>query len=59
VTPDQIRQVYDTNVFGVVAVNHRGHRTVEQGARIAVRLATLGTEGPTGTFQDENGAVPW
>jgi NAD(P)-dependent dehydrogenase (short-subunit alcohol dehydrogenase family) len=39
--------------------NHRGYRTVEQAAGIAVRLATLGPEGPTGTFQDENGIVPW
>jgi NAD(P)-dependent dehydrogenase (short-subunit alcohol dehydrogenase family) len=39
--------------------NHRGYRTVEQAAGIAVRLATLGADGPTGTFQDENGAVPW
>jgi NAD(P)-dependent dehydrogenase (short-subunit alcohol dehydrogenase family) len=141
VTPDQLRQVYDTNVFGVVAVtnamlpllrrspagrivnmssglgslaqssdpgsefgsynlityqssktalnavtvgyakelretpikvnaadpgftatdlnNHRGYRTVEQAAVIAVRLATLGADGPTGTFEDENGPVPW
>jgi NAD(P)-dependent dehydrogenase (short-subunit alcohol dehydrogenase family) len=141
VTPDELRQVYDTNVFGVVAVtnqmlpllrraaagrivnmssglgsltlssdpgsqfgdynlvtyqssktalnaltvayakelretaikvnaadpgftatdlnNHRGYRTVEQAAVVAVRLATLGADGPTGTFQDENGAVPW
>jgi NAD(P)-dependent dehydrogenase (short-subunit alcohol dehydrogenase family) len=39
--------------------NHRGYRTVEQAAVIAVRLATLGADGPTGTFQDENGIVPW
>jgi NAD(P)-dependent dehydrogenase (short-subunit alcohol dehydrogenase family) len=39
--------------------NHRGYRTVEQAAVIAVRLATLGADGPTGTFQDENGPVPW
>ena len=38
---------------------HRGHRPVAQGAVIAVRLATLGPDGPTGTFQDENGVVPW
>jgi NAD(P)-dependent dehydrogenase (short-subunit alcohol dehydrogenase family) len=39
--------------------NHRGYRTVEQGAVTAVRLAMLGPEGPTGTSHDENGAVPW
>jgi NAD(P)-dependent dehydrogenase (short-subunit alcohol dehydrogenase family) len=38
---------------------HRGYRTVEQAAVIAVRLATLGADGPTGTFQDEDGTVPW
>jgi hypothetical protein len=30
-----------------------------QAAVIAVRLGTLGADGPTGTFQDENGPVPW
>ncbi len=39
--------------------NHRGYRTVEQAAVIAVRLATLPADGPTGTFQDENGTLPW
>jgi NAD(P)-dependent dehydrogenase (short-subunit alcohol dehydrogenase family) len=39
--------------------NHRGYRTVEQAASIVVRLAMLATDGPTGTFQDENGIVPW
>lgn len=39
--------------------NHRGYRTVEQAAVVIVRLATLSADGPTGTFQDENGVVPW
>jgi NAD(P)-dependent dehydrogenase (short-subunit alcohol dehydrogenase family) len=39
--------------------NHSGPRTVEQGARAAVRLATLPADGPTGGFFDEDGAVPW
>jgi len=39
--------------------NHRGYRTVEQAAVVVVRLATLAADGPTGTFQDENGIVPW
>jgi NAD(P)-dependent dehydrogenase (short-subunit alcohol dehydrogenase family) len=39
--------------------NHRGYRTVEQAASIVVRLATLAADGPTGTFHDENGRVPW
>lgn len=39
--------------------NHRGYRTVEQAATIAIRLACLKDDGPTGTFQDESGHVPW
>jgi NAD(P)-dependent dehydrogenase (short-subunit alcohol dehydrogenase family) len=39
--------------------NHSGTRTVEQGARIAVKLATLPADGPTGGYFDEDGVVPW
>jgi len=38
---------------------HSGPRTVEQGATIAVRLATLPDDGPTGGYFDEDGVVPW
>jgi NAD(P)-dependent dehydrogenase (short-subunit alcohol dehydrogenase family) len=38
---------------------HRGTRTVEQGARAPVRLATLPADGPTGGFFDEDGPLPW
>ncbi|GHF54503.1 NAD(P)-dependent dehydrogenase (short-subunit alcohol dehydrogenase family) [Amycolatopsis bartoniae] len=34
-------------------------RPPEESARAVVRLATLGEDGPTGTFQDENGELPW
>lgn len=37
----------------------RGTQTVEQGAIIPVRLATLAPNGPTGTFVDLNGPLPW
>jgi hypothetical protein len=39
--------------------NQSGYRTVEQGAKVAVRLATLPADGPSGGFFDENGALPW
>jgi len=39
--------------------NFRGTRSVEQGARAAVRLALLGADGPTGTFSNEDGRLPW
>ncbi|MFN6564056.1 MAG: SDR family oxidoreductase [Nostoc sp. ChiSLP01] len=38
---------------------NQGHRTIEQGAIAAVRLATLADDGSTGGFFDENGVVPW
>ena len=37
----------------------RGTRTVEQGAREPVRLALIGPDGPTGTFSNEDGPLPW
>jgi len=37
----------------------RGHRTATQGAVIAVRLATLPDDGPSGAYLDEDGTVPW
>jgi NAD(P)-dependent dehydrogenase (short-subunit alcohol dehydrogenase family) len=39
--------------------NNQGTGTVEEGAREAVRLALLGADGPTGTFSNNNGPVPW
>jgi NAD(P)-dependent dehydrogenase (short-subunit alcohol dehydrogenase family) len=38
---------------------HQGTRSVEQGARAAVRLATLPADGPTGGFFAEEGPLPW
>ena len=39
--------------------NFRGTRTVEEGAREAVRLALIGADGPTGTISDDTGPIPW
>jgi NAD(P)-dependent dehydrogenase (short-subunit alcohol dehydrogenase family) len=38
---------------------HRGYRTVEQAAQIVVYLATLPNDGPTGTFSNDDGPIPW
>jgi NAD(P)-dependent dehydrogenase (short-subunit alcohol dehydrogenase family) len=38
---------------------HRGTKTVEAGAEIIVRMAQLDSSGPTGTFVDDSGVVPW
>jgi len=37
----------------------RGTRSVAEGARQAVRLALLGADGPTGTFSNDDGIIPW
>jgi NAD(P)-dependent dehydrogenase (short-subunit alcohol dehydrogenase family) len=34
-------------------------RSPEESARTVVRLATLDVDGPTGTFSDETGELPW
>ena len=39
--------------------NFTGTRTIEEGAREPVRLALLGPDGPTGTFSNESGPLPW
>jgi NAD(P)-dependent dehydrogenase (short-subunit alcohol dehydrogenase family) len=39
--------------------DNRGTQTVTEGTDAIVRLATIGSDGPTGTFQDRDGTVPW
>lgn len=38
---------------------HQGTKSAKQAATIIVKLSTLGTDGPTATFQDEEGELPW
>ncbi|MEU5254045.1 SDR family NAD(P)-dependent oxidoreductase [Streptomyces longwoodensis] len=38
---------------------HAGTQTVEEGAEVIVRMALLGPDGPTGTYVDVNGPLPW
>lgn len=37
----------------------QGVRTTEQGARASVQFATLGVDGPSGGFFDDEGPMPW
>jgi NAD(P)-dependent dehydrogenase (short-subunit alcohol dehydrogenase family) len=39
--------------------SNRGHQSVAEGTDAIVRLATITSDGPTGTFQDREGTVPW
>ncbi|WP_370932897.1 SDR family oxidoreductase [Amycolatopsis sp. cg13] len=68
ITVQYARTLADTNVIvnaacpGYVATDFNGYagtRTPEQGAAIAVKLATLPDDGPRGGFFDEAGAIPW
>jgi NAD(P)-dependent dehydrogenase (short-subunit alcohol dehydrogenase family) len=38
---------------------HSGYQTVEEGTDAIVAMATIGADGPTGTFTDRKGPVPW
>ena len=68
VTVQYAKELRDTNILinlgcpGFVATDlngFRGFRTPEQGAAIAIHLATLPDDGPTGGFFDDAGVVPW
>jgi NAD(P)-dependent dehydrogenase (short-subunit alcohol dehydrogenase family) len=39
--------------------NHSGPQTVEEGTDAIVTMATIGPDGPTGTFADRHGTVGW
>jgi NAD(P)-dependent dehydrogenase (short-subunit alcohol dehydrogenase family) len=68
VTVQYAKELRDTNILinaacpGFTATDlngFRGVRTPEQGAAIAIRLATLPDDGLTGGFFDDAGVVPW
>ncbi|MFE4549177.1 SDR family oxidoreductase [Streptomyces sp. NPDC056785] len=68
VTVQYARQFAGTNILvnaacpGLVATDFTGFhgpRTPEQGAATAIRLATLPDGGPTGSFAEDDGVIPW
>ena len=68
VTVQYAKELHDTNVLinaacpGFVATdlnNFQGVRTPEEGAAIALRLATLPDDGPTGGYFEDAGVIPW
>ncbi|MEV0534477.1 SDR family oxidoreductase [Kitasatospora sp. NPDC050463] len=68
VTLQYVRELSDTNILinvgcpGYVATDlngFRGVRSPAQGAEIAIKLATLPDDGPTGKFFEDAGVVPW
>jgi NAD(P)-dependent dehydrogenase (short-subunit alcohol dehydrogenase family) len=68
VTVQYAKELADTNIKinlacpGFVATDlngFRGHRTPQQGAATAIRLATLPDDGPTGGYFEDAGTIPW
>jgi NAD(P)-dependent dehydrogenase (short-subunit alcohol dehydrogenase family) len=59
VLPELRINVVDPGYTATDLNQHSGPQTVEQGTDAIVRLATLGKDGPTGTFQDREGVLPW
>jgi NAD(P)-dependent dehydrogenase (short-subunit alcohol dehydrogenase family) len=68
VTVQYARELQGTNILinlgcpGFTATDlngFRGVRTPEQGAAVAIRLATLPDDGPTGGFFEDDGPLPW
>jgi NAD(P)-dependent dehydrogenase (short-subunit alcohol dehydrogenase family) len=57
--PDMRVNAVDPGYTATDFNDHRGHKTVEQGAEVIVRMALLGASGPTGGYFDDQGAVPW
>jgi NAD(P)-dependent dehydrogenase (short-subunit alcohol dehydrogenase family) len=49
----------DPGYTGTDFNDHRGTQTVEEGAEAIVAMAQIGPDGPSGTFVDRHGAVPW
>ncbi len=68
VTVQYAKELADTNILinlgcpGFVATDlngFRGTRTPQQGAAIALHLATLPDDGPTGGYFNDDGTIPW
>lgn len=68
VTVEYAKELWDTPIKvnavcpGYTATdlnNHSGFKTPAEGARIAVRMAQLDADGPTGGFFNEAGPLPW
>ena len=68
VTVQYAKELHDTNILinlacpGFVATDlngFRGVRSPEQGAAIAIRLATLPDDGPSGGYFEDAGVIPW
>jgi NAD(P)-dependent dehydrogenase (short-subunit alcohol dehydrogenase family) len=51
--------VVDPGYTGTDLNDNRGEQTVTEGTDAIVSMATIDSDGPTGTFTDRHGSVPW
>jgi NAD(P)-dependent dehydrogenase (short-subunit alcohol dehydrogenase family) len=49
----------DPGYTGTDFNEHRGTQTVQEGVEAIVAMAQIGADGPSGTFVDRHGTVPW
>jgi NAD(P)-dependent dehydrogenase (short-subunit alcohol dehydrogenase family) len=54
-----LQEIAKSGRASVASLNFQDTRTVQQAAREPVRLALLDANGPTGTFSNEDGLLPW
>lgn len=57
--PDIRINVVDPGYTATDINGNSGHQTVTEGTDAIIRLATIGPDGPTGTFSDRHGPLPW
>jgi NAD(P)-dependent dehydrogenase (short-subunit alcohol dehydrogenase family) len=57
--PDMRVNAVDPGYTDTDLNHHQGTQTVAEGAAVIVRMARVGPDGPTGTFQAGTGQLPW
>ena len=57
--PDIRINVVDPGYTATDLNSNSGHQTVTEGTDAIVAMASIGADGPTGTFTDRDGDVPW
>jgi NAD(P)-dependent dehydrogenase (short-subunit alcohol dehydrogenase family) len=57
--PEMRINVVDPGYTATDLNGNSGTQNVTEGTDAIVKLATIGSDGPTGSFQDRNGTVPW
>ena len=57
--PEMRINVVDPGYTATDLNGHSGHQNITEGTDAIVAMATIGADGPTATFTDRHGVVPW